>query len=86
MTRGELEIILDLHKQWLRDDGVGVRADLSGANLLGANLWAANLSDANLEGASLVGANYWYANNLGDLQCRYYTVVQNNYKGETDNE
>lgn len=53
--------------QQLRDTGVCVQCDLSGADLRGlhalgadlrgADLSGANLSDANLEGADLTGAN-----------------------------
>ena len=57
MTKEKLSEILSLHAKWLRDEPVGIRADLSGANLCYADLRYANLSDANLSGADLRGAD-----------------------------
>ena len=53
----DLSKILADHKNWLKNDPAGVRANLSGANLSGASLSGANLSGANLSGADLRGAN-----------------------------
>ncbi|EPG0994352.1 TPA_asm: hypothetical protein GIP73_13915 [Listeria monocytogenes] len=74
MKKEELDIILENHWKWLRDEG-GERADLTGANLSyadlscanlrGANLRGANLSYADLSCANLRGANLSYA----DLSC-----------------
>ena len=74
MTREELEIVLENHLHWLREDvegwedmkanlsGADLRhADLSGADLSYANLINANLSGANLSGANLSRANLSYA-------------------------
>ena len=68
MTKEELEIILEKHLHWIREDCDGwesMRANLSGANLSGANLSGANLSGANLSGADLSGANLYVANLSG---------------------
>ena len=56
MNQNELNIILDAHAKWLRDE-VGERANLRGANLSGADLSGANLSAANLSGTNLSAAN-----------------------------
>ena len=76
----DLKEILEKHKKWLRGEGGGERAnlsgadlsranlsraDLSGANLYGANLSRANLSGANLSGAGLSGADLSWANLSG---------------------
>ncbi|ECR2340955.1 pentapeptide repeat-containing protein, partial [Listeria monocytogenes] len=42
MKKEELDIILENHGKWLRDEG-GERADLTGADLRHANLTNANL-------------------------------------------
>ena len=62
MTKEKLSEILSLHAKWLRDEPVGIRADLSGAHLCGADLSGADLSYANLSGADLSYANLSYAN------------------------
>ncbi|EAK9760421.1 pentapeptide repeat-containing protein [Listeria monocytogenes] len=61
MKQEELDIILENHGKWLRNEG-GEKADLSNAdlkntNLRGANLRFANLSIADLRFADLRGAN-----------------------------
>jgi hypothetical protein len=66
-TQEQLNEILDKHREWLRDEDGGERADLSGANLSGADLsgadlFGADLSDADLFGADLSGANLSGAN------------------------
>ena len=70
MTKEKLSEILSLHAKWLRDEPVGIRADLSGAHLCGADLSGAdlsyaNLSYANLSRANLSGADLSYANLSG---------------------
>ena len=75
MTNEQLNIILESHLHWIREDAPGwesMKADLSninlsgvnlyGANLYGANLYGANLSRANLSRANLSGANLSRAN------------------------
>ena len=62
MKNINLELILELHAKWLRDEEDGERANLSGANLSEAELKGANLEEANLEGANLEGANLEWAN------------------------
>ncbi|EKZ0536223.1 pentapeptide repeat-containing protein [Listeria monocytogenes] len=52
MKQEELDIILDNHGKWLRDEG-GERADLKGADLSNADLSNAFLSDADLSKADL---------------------------------
>ncbi len=66
MKQEELDIILENHGKWLRNEG-GDRADLSNADLKNTNLRFANLrlaylSNANLRGANLRGANLRGAN------------------------
>jgi hypothetical protein len=56
MKIDDLTKILDLHKEWLRDEPDGVRADLTDANLTRANLTRADLTRADLTGADLTGA------------------------------
>ncbi len=65
MKQEELDIILENHGKWLRNEG-GDRADLSNADLKNTNLRFANLrlaylSNANLRGANLRGANLRFA-------------------------
>ena len=57
MTQKELNVILDKHKKWLRNEEGGERAYLREAILRGADLCRANLSEADLSGANLSGAN-----------------------------
>ena len=74
MTREELEIVLENHLHWLREDvegwedmkanlsGADLRhADLSGADLRHADLSGADLSYADLSGADLRRADLSYA-------------------------
>ncbi|HAA2393169.1 TPA_asm: hypothetical protein GEF38_04725 [Listeria monocytogenes] len=66
MKKEELDIILENHGKWLRDEG-GERADLTSADLrhtnlsnavlTGADLRHANLTNANLTNADLSNAN-----------------------------
>ena len=70
MDRGELQKILDLHKEWLDNKPDGVRADLSGANLSSADLSGANLSSADLRYANLRDADLRNAN-LSGAYLRY---------------
>ncbi len=62
MTQEELNVILDKHKKWLRNEEGGERANLSRANLSRANLREAHLGEADLSGADLRGANLSRAN------------------------
>ncbi len=69
MKQEELDIILENHGKWLRNEG-GDRADLSNADLKNTNLRFANLrlaylSNANLRGANLRGANLRFADLRG---------------------
>ncbi|HFK0746122.1 TPA: pentapeptide repeat-containing protein [Listeria monocytogenes] len=69
MNQEELDIILENHGKWLRNEG-GDRADLSNADLKNTNLRFANLrlaylSNANLRGANLRGANLRFADLRG---------------------
>ncbi|EAD3583452.1 hypothetical protein EG361_06355 [Listeria monocytogenes] len=71
MRQEELDIILENHGKWLRNEG-GEKADLSNADLKNTNLRHvnlrladlsnANLSNANLSSADLRGANLSSAN------------------------
>ena len=49
MTQEELNMILDRHKKWLRNEENGERADLSEADLRMAKLSEADLSEADLD-------------------------------------
>ncbi|KES97079.1 pentapeptide repeat-containing protein [Listeria monocytogenes] len=74
MKQEELDIILENHGKWLRNEG-GDRADLSNANLRGVNLRGANLNNADLSYADLSGANLNNADlrgvNLANANLRY---------------
>ncbi|EAG6123001.1 pentapeptide repeat-containing protein [Listeria monocytogenes] len=61
MKQEELDIILENHGKWLRNEG-GEKADLSNADLKNTNLSYANLRLADLRGADLSIANLSYAN------------------------
>ncbi|EPX7502215.1 pentapeptide repeat-containing protein [Listeria monocytogenes] len=61
MKQEELDIILDNHGKWLRDEG-GERADLKGADLRHTNLTNAVLSGADLRHANLTNADLSNAN------------------------
>ncbi|MBC1858246.1 pentapeptide repeat-containing protein [Listeria seeligeri] len=61
MKQEELDIILENHGKWLRDEG-GERADLSYTELKNTKLRLADLSNANLRGANLRGANLRHVN------------------------
>ena len=60
MTQQELNIIIERHQHWLREDCEGwedMKADLEGADLKGADLKWADLEGADLKGADLKWAN-----------------------------
>ena len=57
MNEEEIEIILANHILWIRDNSLGTKANLSGANLYKANLSEADLYKANLARADLYKAN-----------------------------
>ncbi|ECQ2355711.1 pentapeptide repeat-containing protein [Listeria monocytogenes] len=56
MKQEELDIILENHGKWLRNEG-GEKADLTNANLTNADLTNANLTNANLTNADLTNAD-----------------------------
>ncbi|EOE4824814.1 pentapeptide repeat-containing protein, partial [Listeria monocytogenes] len=56
MNQEELDIILENHGKWLRDEG-GERADLTSADLRHTNLSNAVLTSADLRHANLSNAN-----------------------------
>ncbi|HBI7179767.1 TPA: pentapeptide repeat-containing protein [Listeria monocytogenes] len=56
MKQEELDIILENHEKWLRDEG-GERADLRCADLSNANLRHADLREADLRHADLSNAD-----------------------------
>ena len=67
MKKEDLNKILDDHRNWLKDETDGLRADLRLANLVGADLRCmdlvgADLRSADLRDANLVGANLSYTN------------------------
>ncbi len=61
VNQEELDIILENHGKWLRNEG-GDRADLSNADLKNTNLRFANLSNANFRGVDLSDANLNWVN------------------------
>ncbi|HFK0794707.1 pentapeptide repeat-containing protein [Listeria monocytogenes] len=61
MKQEELDIILENHGKWLRNEG-GDSADLSNADLKNTNLRGANLRFADLRGADLSDANLNWVN------------------------
>ncbi len=61
ISKEELDLILDKHDMWLKDEDGGEKANLSSANLSSANLSSANLRYANLSSANLSSANLRYA-------------------------
>jgi len=65
MSREKLDEILERHKDWLKGEDCGGRANLYGADLYEANLYEADLRGANLRGANLRGANLYGANLRG---------------------
>ncbi|EAG4662181.1 pentapeptide repeat-containing protein, partial [Listeria monocytogenes] len=73
MKQEELNIILENHEKWLRDEG-GERADLSFANLRHINLSGADLRCANLRHINLSDAYLRCADlsdaNLSDADSR----------------
>jgi hypothetical protein len=56
-TAQELEVIIENHGKWLRDEDGGEKADLSYSNLSYSNLSYSNLSYSNLRGCNLSGCN-----------------------------
>ena len=83
-TQEELNLIVEKHGKWLRDEEGGERANLAGAKLARANLAGANLADANLAGANLARANLARAylagatgnsKNLKTIQTDVWTVT-----------
>ncbi|HEM1009366.1 TPA: pentapeptide repeat-containing protein [Listeria monocytogenes] len=61
MKQEELDIILENHGKWLRNEG-GDSADLSNADLKNTNLRGANLRFADLRGVDLSDANLNWVN------------------------
>ena len=85
MTQEELNIILEKHKKWLKDEEGGERADLRGANLRYADLSGADLSGSDLRGANLSGADLSGAHlsgaDLRDVDLRYADLRYANLSG-----
>ena len=71
ISPAELQQILDLHLEYLKDPNTGHRAVLTYADLTGANLTDAYLTHADLYGADLTGANLRGAN----LTNAYLTIA-----------
>ncbi|HAA3039790.1 TPA_asm: hypothetical protein GEJ20_14770 [Listeria monocytogenes] len=89
MNQEELDIILENHGKWLRNEG-GDRADLSNADLKNTNLRFANLrlaylSNANLRGANLRGANLRFADlrgaDLSNVNLSNVNLSNANFRG-----
>ncbi|AFJ75951.1 pentapeptide repeat-containing protein [Listeria phage vB_LmoM_AG20] len=84
MNQEELDIILENHGKWLRNEG-GDRADLSNADLKNTNLRFANLRLAYLRGADLSNANLRGADlsnaNLRGADLRFADLRGANFRG-----
>ena len=80
MEQSELNLVLEEHAKWLKDDSTGKRANLSEANLRYANLSRADLRYANLTEANLTDANLTYAN-LSGADLRYANLREANLSG-----
>ena len=83
MNTDEIKIILEKHAAWLRDDPIGERANLSGADLSGAHLSGADLSGADLSGAHLSGAHLTGAD-LSGADLRGANLSRANLRGAKD--
>lgn len=83
MKQEELDIILEKHEKWLRNEG-GVRADLRYTELKNINLRYADLSNADLSYASLSGADLSYADlsgaNLNNADLRGVNLANANLR------
>ncbi|EOZ0499738.1 pentapeptide repeat-containing protein [Listeria monocytogenes] len=77
MKKEELDIILENHGKWLRDEG-GERADLTGADLRHTNLSNADLSNANLTNAVLTWVNWQDVRGLTVVAVQVDTTRKNN--------
>ncbi|ENI7683276.1 pentapeptide repeat-containing protein [Listeria monocytogenes] len=87
MKQEELDIILENHGKWLRDEG-GERADLTSADLrhtnlsnavlTGADLRHANLTNANLTNAVLTWVNWQDVRGLTVVAVQVDTTRKNN--------
>ena len=64
MTQEELNVILEKHKKWLKNEEDGECADLHGVNLSNADLSCADLRYANLSCVNLSNADLRNAKNL----------------------
>lgn len=62
ITQGELNVIIENHEKWLKNNANGEPANLRYADLRYADLRYANLSFANLKDADLKNADLRYAN------------------------
>ncbi|EJO2504616.1 pentapeptide repeat-containing protein [Listeria monocytogenes] len=84
MNQEELDIILENHGKWLRNEG-GDRADLSNADLKNTNLRFANLRLAYLRGADLSNANLSIADlnnaNLSNADLSNVNLSNANFRG-----
>ncbi|EAG0985306.1 pentapeptide repeat-containing protein [Listeria monocytogenes] len=84
MKQEELDIILENHGKWLRNEG-GDRADLSNADLKNTNLRFANLRLAYLRGADLSNANLSIADlnnaNLSNADLSNVNLSNANFRG-----
>ncbi|EFV4485615.1 pentapeptide repeat-containing protein [Listeria monocytogenes] len=79
MKQEELDIILENHGKWLRNEG-GEKADLSNADLKNTNLRFANLRLADLRGADLSYANLRGANlRFADLSNANLSIADLSY-------
>lgn len=74
-TQQELNEIIRKHRLWLRSDGGGERADLSGAYLVGADLSNADLNGTYLSGTYLSRADLRCANLRGSSLHKWVQIA-----------
>jgi len=84
MTTNELQTLLVAHKEWLKDNTKGRRADLQGACLQCADLQCVNLQGADLQGADLQcadlqGANLQGARNIPQVVLDTTNILPSGY-------
>ncbi|EIL5477062.1 pentapeptide repeat-containing protein [Listeria monocytogenes] len=77
MNQEELDIILENHGKWLRNEG-GEKADLTNANLTNANLTNADLTGADLTNADLNWVKWQDVRGLTVVAVQVDTTRKNN--------
>ena len=85
ITQAKFTEILRLHKSWLRNDPLGIKADLRYFDLRGANLRGANLQAVNFLCSDLQDVDFWWANlrsaDLQDTNLQYASLQDTDLRG-----